>query len=135
MDIKRTTIIKKFPWLKEKKRQYIISASYEGLICASFLNHFLDWELIGYYDLEKLWISDKARKNKQQIIWVDLNILPIQGRAIGGHIVACDTQVPKGFNSSCNPFLETDILYQQPLESAELDLYVLILFFKTGSFV
>ena len=103
MKIKRSEIIQRFPWLKKKNCQYIISASYDGLICASFLNHFLNWELVGYYDLSHLWISNKAKKNKKNIIWVDLNILPIQGRAIGGHIVAYDSKIPKGFDSSCNP--------------------------------
>ena len=63
MDIKRTTIIKKFPWLKEKKRQYIISASYEGLICASFLNHFLPYtrqETINKIYLERKKIYSEA---------------------------------------------------------------------------
>ena len=103
MQIKRSEIIKKFSWLKDKKNKFIVSASYDGMICASFLNHFLDWELAGYYNLENLWISDKAKDNKQELIWVDLNILPIHGRAIGGHIVAYDNEIPKGFDSSCNP--------------------------------
>ena len=37
-------------------------------------------ELVGYYDMESIWISDNAKKNKNEIIWVDLNILPKQGR-------------------------------------------------------
>ena len=59
MEIKRKEIIKKFPWLMKKNCQYIISSSYDGLICASFLNHFLNWELVGYYDLESLWVNQR----------------------------------------------------------------------------
>ena len=103
MEIQRKQIINQFPWLKKKNCKYIISSSYDGLICSSFLNHFLNWELVGYYDLESLWISKNAVDNKEDIIWVDLNILPIQGRAIGGHIVAYNNKIPKGFDSSCNP--------------------------------
>ncbi len=103
MQIKRENIIDKFPWLIENNKKYIISSSYDGVICASFLNHFLNWELVGYYDFESLWISRDSFKYKEEIIWVDLNILPIKGRAIGGHIVAYDNQMPKGFSSSCNP--------------------------------
>ena len=103
MEIQRKKIINQFPWLKKKNCKYIISSSYDGLICSSFLNHFLNWELVGYYDLESLWISKNAIDNKEDIIWVDLNILPIQGRAIGGHIVAYNNKIPKGFDSSCNP--------------------------------
>ena len=99
MQIKRSDIIKKFSWLKERKCKYIVSASYDGMICASFLNHFLDWELVGYYNLENLWVSEEAKRTKQKLIWVDLNILPIHGRAIGGHIVAYINETPKGFDS------------------------------------
>ena len=86
-----------------KNKKFIISADYNGVICASFLSHILDWELVGYYDLESLWVSEENTKNYNDIIWVDLNILPKQGRAIGGHIVSLDGQTPKGFQTSCIP--------------------------------
>tara|TARA_Y100000996_G_scaffold25220_1_gene18071 strand:+ start:7963 stop:8886 length:924 start_codon:yes stop_codon:yes gene_type:complete len=122
MQIKRQDIIKQFPWLVKKKCKYIISSSYDGLICSSFLNHYLGWELVGYYDLESLWISETAKKNKEDIIWVDLNILPIQGRAIGGHIVSYDNKIPKGFDSSCNPNIlvklsSSDFKYKYPFST------------------
>ena len=122
MEITRTQIIKKFPWLTKKNCKYIISSSYDGLICSSFLKHFLNWELVGYYDLESLWISDDAVDSKEDIIWVDLNILPIQGRAIGGHIVAYDNKIPKGFDSSCNPNIlvklsSSDFKYKYPFST------------------
>lgn len=96
-------ILKNYPWLLKKKLPMIISSNYDGLICASFLKHHLDWELVGYYNHESLWISEQAIKQKKEIIWVDLNILPKQGKAIGGHIVSVDGFIPKGFETSCNP--------------------------------
>ena len=108
MILDRKEIFKKFPWIKEKNKKFIISADYNGVICASFLSHILDWELVGYYNLESLWISENAG-NYDDVIWVDLNILPKQGRAIGGHIVSLDDQTPKGFQTSCNPNLLLDI--------------------------
>jgi len=96
-------IFKTYPWLKQKKLPMIISSSYDGLLCAALLKHHLDWELVGYYNHESLWISQQAIDNKKNIIWVDLNILPKQGKAIGGHIVSVDGFIPKGFKTSCNP--------------------------------
>ena len=58
----------------------IISADYDGLICASFLHHYLGWTLVGYYNMENIWISQKGLDNKKELIWVDLNILPKQGK-------------------------------------------------------
>ena len=109
MILNRKDIIKKYPWINEKNKKFIISADYNGLICASFLSHILNWKLVGYYDLESLWISKKEVVDYHDIIWVDLNILPKNGKAIGGHIVSLEKQTPRGFKTSCNPNLLMNI--------------------------
>ena len=103
MVFQRKKILSSFPWLAKKGQPFIISADYDGLICASFLHHHLGWELVGYYNLSSLWLSEKAKINSGDLIWVDLNILSTQGRAIGGHIVSPNGEIPRGFKSSCNP--------------------------------
>ena len=105
MKLHRDNIFKKYKWLREKNRPFIISSDYDGLICASFLNHYLDWDLVGYYDYNSIWLSEQAVLNKEKIIWVDLNILPQSGKSIGSHIVYENNEKPKGLNSSCNPNL------------------------------
>ena len=101
----RKNIFKKFQWLKDKNHSFIISADYDGLICSAFLSHFLDWNLVGYYNMEKIWISEKGINQKNDLIWVDLNIVPKVGKAIGGHITILDNEIPSGLNTSCNPNL------------------------------
>jgi hypothetical protein len=103
VEFQRKKILSTYPWLVHKKLPFIISADYDGLICASFLHHHLGWELAGYYNLTSLWFSEEAKINSDNLIWVDLNILSTQGRAIGGHIVSPNGEFPKGFKSSCNP--------------------------------
>jgi hypothetical protein len=103
VEFKRKKILSSFPWLAKKGQPFIISADYDGLICASFLHHHLGWELVGYYNLSSLWLSEKAKINSGNLIWVDLNILSTEGRAIGGHIISPNGEFPKGFKSSCNP--------------------------------
>ena len=103
MIFQRNELFTRFSWLQEKNLPMIISADYDGLICAAFLHHYFNWTLEGFYDLTNIWVSDKAVKNKSKLVWVDLNILPKQGRAIGGHIISLSDDVPNGFQSSCNP--------------------------------
>ena len=103
MIFNRNKLFSSFPWLKKKNLPMIVSADYDGLICASFLHHHLNWNLEGYYDLSSIWVSKKGIQSKKDLIWVDLNILPNQGRAIGGHIISISGEIPKGFQSSCNP--------------------------------
>ena len=103
MEFKQKNILEKYPFLNSKNQSFIVSSNYEGLICASFLHHHFGWKLQGFYDLKSLWLSDKAIKNKKNLVWVDLNILPETGKSVGGHIVSIDSgKVPKGFESSCN---------------------------------
>ena len=54
-------IFQQYPWLKEKNHKFIISADYDGLICAAFLHHYLDWSLEGYYDFKNIWISENSK--------------------------------------------------------------------------
>ena len=109
MVFKRNKMFSQFPWLRKKNLSMIISADYDGLICASLLHHHLNWQLEGYYDLNTIWITEKGVQEKQNLIWVDLNILPKQGKAIGGHIVSISGDIPSGFQSSCNPNILADI--------------------------
>ena len=99
----RKNIFKKFQWLKDKNHSFIISADYDGLICSAFLSHFLDCNLVGYYNMEKIWISKEGLEQKKDLIWVDLDIVPKAGKTLGGHIVILDKQLPTGLKSSCNP--------------------------------
>ena len=109
MVFQQNEMFSQFPWLREKNLPMIISADYDGLICASLLHHHLNWQLEGYYDLNTIWITEKGIQEKQNLIWVDLNILPKQGKAIGGHIVSISGDIPPGFQSSCNPNILAEI--------------------------
>ena len=109
MIFQQNEMFSQFPWLGERNLPMVISADYDGLICASFLHHHLNWQLEGYYDLESIWITKKGIQNKEKLVWVDLNILPKQGKAIGGHIVSISGEVPPGFQTSCNPNILAEI--------------------------
>jgi len=105
----RKNIFNNFKWLKEANKSFIISADYDGLICASFLSHHLNWNLVGYYNMEKIWISQEGLAQKNNLIWVDLDIVPKTGKTLGGHIVSVDKQLPSGMKSSCNPNILNNI--------------------------
>mgnify|MGYP001273292372 CR=1 FL=1 len=109
MKFNRKNIFKRYAWLQEKKRPFIISADYDGLICAAFLSHHLNWDLVGYYDFNYIWLSEEAEKQKKDIIWVDLNILPKSGKSIGGQIVSLNKETPLGFETSFNANILAEI--------------------------
>ncbi len=107
MILNRNRVIDNYPWLTETRHHFITSADYDGLICATFLHHFLQWKPVGFYDLETIWVTDDGMKLRDELIWVDLNILPRQGRAVGGHVVSIGKEYPPGFETSCNPNILT----------------------------
>ena len=113
MNINRNTIFKNFSWLKDKNKFFIISADYDGLICASFLHHYLGWTLVGYYNMENIWISQQGLDNKKELIWVDLNIVPGLGKSVGGQIANLDNNLPEGLNSSCNLNIINNVTYKK----------------------
>ena len=112
MKLNRNNILNNYKWLSKKNCSFIISSDYDGLICASFLHHYFNWQLTGYYDYNSIWLSDAAIKNKNNLIWVDLNILPIMGKSLGGHIVSIDKKIPNGFKTSCNPNILLNLTHE-----------------------
>ena len=112
MNINRNIIFKNFSWLKDKDRFFITSSDYDGLICASFLSHYLGWKLVGYYNMENIWISKKGLEHKKELIWVDLNIVPQLGKSIGGQIANIDNNLPSGLKSSCNLNIINNVTYK-----------------------
>ena len=103
MKLDRQKILSSYPWLRDRDRKFIVSASYDGMACASFLAHHFHWTLEGYYDLSSIWLSEEGINNSKDLIWVDLDIVPKAGKTLGGHIVMLDKQLPAGLKSSCNP--------------------------------
>ena len=97
MVFNRNKLISRFPWLVENNLSMVVSADYDGRICSAFLHHYMNWQLVGYYDLHNIWISKTGLLEKKNLIWVDLNILPMQGRTIGGHIISQTDEIPIGF--------------------------------------
>ena len=58
-------ILKKYKWLKQKNMPMIISSNYDGFFVHPYLNIILNWNLVGYYNQESLWISDEAINKKR----------------------------------------------------------------------
>ena len=50
-----------------------------------FFSHFLDWEFVGYFNMDTMWLPEVGIDS--DVIWVDFDIIPTLGRTLGGHIV------------------------------------------------
>ncbi|MFC1484612.1 hypothetical protein ACFL6Q_06160 [Candidatus Neomarinimicrobiota bacterium] len=103
--LSRETVIRSHPWLLDRDLPMIISADEDGLLSAAFLHHSLGWKIAGYYDCSSLWLSQQARDQQEQLVWLDLDILSPGSRALGHHILTPGSSIPEALDQICNPNL------------------------------
>jgi len=101
----RKEVFKRFPWLRDRDRPMVISADIDGLLSAAFLHHHLGWQVAGYYDSATLWLSTMTDKQKDRLIWIDLDICHPGCPALGHHILTLTGAAPAALSCVCNPDL------------------------------
>lgn len=79
------TVINKFPWLVERGNKCVISPDADGILCGLFMSHYLDWQIVGYYDNGKNLILKDGTK-AADCIFLDTEIYRSNIRSIGHHI-------------------------------------------------
>lgn len=103
--LSRETVISSHPWLLDRDLPMIISTDEDGLLSAAFLHHHLGWKIAGYYDCSTLWLSQQAKDQQEQLIWLDLDILSPGWQALGHHVLTPDSSIPEALDQICNPNL------------------------------
>ncbi|UCD38818.1 MAG: hypothetical protein JSW54_04885 [Fidelibacterota bacterium] len=101
----RKEIFQRFPWLRDRDRPMVISTDTDGLLSATFLHHHLGWRVSGYYDGATLWLSTLTDKQRERLVWIDLDICRPECPALGHHILTLTGAVPAALGQVCNPNL------------------------------
>jgi len=99
-----SSLIKEYPWLLEKNQKCIISPDADGMLCGLFLSHYLNWEIVGYYDNGKNLILKKGISSRD-CIFVDTEIHRDDIKSVGHHISILRNKDDclKGFSQCLNP--------------------------------
>jgi len=103
--LKRKEVFQRFPWLRERDRPMVISTDADGLLSAAFLHHHLGWQVTGYYDSATLWLSAMTDKQRERLVWVDLDICRPGCPALGHHILTLTGATSPALGYVCNPNL------------------------------
>lgn len=106
-------VIHKYPWIGRKDQKMIAGTDFDGIFSAMFLNEVKNYELIGFYDFETIWIENTANLNDiKNAIWVDLDIYHEDIKSIGHHILKfrSDDKI-LGHQQSLNPNLIREIYH------------------------
>lgn len=88
----RRQILERFPWILERDRHMILSTDLDGILCGIYMHHFFGWKIAGFYDLERICISQQVQL--QDAIWLDLDISHPQIYSVGHHILTLKPSEP-----------------------------------------
>lgn len=106
-EIKKENIFTWFYNDSDKIKGIIISPDTDGFVSALLLSEYFKWEIVGFYDGKLMPILKglNFKENKDDFIFIDIEILRPQIKSIGHHIVIYDNkEVPsiiKKLDKSC----------------------------------
>lgn len=78
-------VVEKYPWVIKKDLKCIISPDADGMLCGLFMSHYLNWQVVGYYDNGKNLIL-KNGVHAKDCIFLDTEIYRPDVKSIGHHI-------------------------------------------------
>lgn len=77
-------VIKRFPWLVQKDQKCILSPDIDGLLCGLLMTHYLNWQVVGFYEGRNLLL--KSNVATKDCIFLDMEILRPHIRSVGHHM-------------------------------------------------
>lgn len=82
------SILTRNPWIKKRNQKCILSPDSDGLLCGLFLSHYLDWEIIGFYDGKVCVIKDGESCYNNDTAFIDIEIYREGIKSMGHHMLS-----------------------------------------------
>lgn len=121
-------IISKYPWIIKKNQKCILSPDSDGLLCGLLMSHFLNWEIVGFYDGKVLVLKNNEKAS--DCVFLDMEIFREYVKSLGHHMVLYNNRtIPenwKNFSNCIQPNLirgydgKTSFKYKYPLGAIHL---------------
>lgn len=86
-------ILSRFPWLMTRKQKCILSPDSDGLLCGLFMSHYLDWEVVGYYDGKVLLLKDGLSTYDDDVVFLDIELYRKHVKSVGHHMLLFNKRV------------------------------------------
>jgi len=83
-----TEIRKKFPWITKKGQKCILSPDSDGLLCGLFMSHYLDWEIVGFYDGKVCVLKNGVSAYDEDVCFLDIEIYRQGIKSFGHHMLS-----------------------------------------------
>ena len=90
-------LIENHDWLIQKNQKAILSFDVDGWACGLLLQHYLNWDIVGFYDSEHLFLLENT--STKDCVFIDVEIFRNFIRSIGHHLIlfSCE-HIPSDFN-------------------------------------
>tara|TARA_Y100001954_G_C15735689_1_gene565688 strand:+ start:122 stop:1144 length:1023 start_codon:yes stop_codon:yes gene_type:complete len=78
----------KYPWITKPKQKCILSPDSDGLLCGLFMSHYLDWEVVGFYDGKVCVLKDGVSAFDEDVCFLDIEIYREGVKSMGHHMLS-----------------------------------------------
>ncbi|MBI3512373.1 MAG: hypothetical protein HY064_17055 [Bacteroidetes bacterium] len=78
-------IVEDHPWIIQPNLKCVLSPDSDGLLCGLLMSHYLNWEIVGYYDGKVMLLDTK--QVAQDVVFLDMEICRKEIRSIGHHML------------------------------------------------
>lgn len=78
-------LVQQYPWIIETGHKCILSPDSDGLLCGLLMQHFLDWDIVGFYDGKVLVLKDGLKTS--DCVFLDMEIFRSFAKSMGQHML------------------------------------------------
>lgn len=75
-------------WIYTRDQKCILSPDSDGLLCGLFMSHYLNWEIIGFYDGKVCLIKDGESAYGDNTCFLDIEIYREGVKSMGHHMLS-----------------------------------------------
>lgn len=101
----------KYPWITKKKQKCILSPDSDGLLCGLFMSHYLDWEIVGFYDGKVCILKDQVSAFDEDVCFLDIEIYRSGIKSMGHHMLSVyNTALPDDWSHKFKDCLQPNLL-------------------------
>ena len=85
-------ILNENPWITGRNRKCILSPDSDGLLCGLFLSHYLNWQIVGFYDGKVAVIKDGISVFDDDVSFIDIEIYREGVKSMGHHMLSMNNR-------------------------------------------
>ncbi len=76
------------PWIAKPNQKCILSPDSDGLLCGLFMSHYLNWEIVGFYDGKVCVLKDGISSYDDDVCFLDIEIFREGIKSMGHHMLS-----------------------------------------------